>query len=251
MGKDVISRETFEQNTMTAAVAMHANTNFMQEALNLKVKAGHDYLWVHQTRWMGEPCLQLPTDLLALAEIINRTKPDYIIECGVAWGGTTLFLASMLALNGGKLVIGVDIYLPEDLKRRINSHDVSEKIHLIEGSTLADSTLIEIDRVLRNSKKVMVLLDSDHTHEHVIRELEIYNKYVGLDFYLICGDTAIEMQPPAPNRPRSWGKGNNPLTALTEFLKSNEGKSFDVDLNIDKKLLFSNNWGGHIIRNKL
>lgn len=249
MEKEIISRDEFEIRTKLAAKKMMEDQALLEKALSVKVQAGHDYLWVHQTRWMGEPCLQLTTDLLAIAEIINRCKPTVIVESGVAWGGTTLFLASTLRNIGGRLVIGIDTFIPDDLEGRILSKQpASDLITLVKGSSTSSSTFSEIVRLISKDDRVMVLLDSDHTHDHVFRELVMYSTIVTSGQYLVCGDTAIEFQPPAPLRPREWGKGNNPHTALKEFLASAEGSEFSVDREIDSKLLISNNWGGYLRR---
>jgi len=228
---------------------MAQDDDLQRAALEVKIRAGHDYLWVHQTSWMGEPCLQLPTDILALSDIIFRTNPDYIIESGVAWGGTTLFLASCLDLIGGACVLGVDIFIPEDLRTRIFARRrLAERIKLIEGSSLDPSTFKKIKEVVQDSAKVMVLLDSNHTHEHVYEELKIYAPMVGVGQYLIVGDTTIERQPPAANRPRPWGKGNNPATALKQFLAEDRDEKFQVDTELEGRLLFTNNPGGYLRR---
>lgn len=249
MSKEMISREEFQRRRDEAAAAMAADQDLLKRALDVKVQAGHDYLWVHQGNWMGEPCLQLPTDLMAISEVVFMTRPTYIIECGVAWGGTTLFLASLLALTGGDSVIGLDIYIPDDLRERIGSHgEISERIHLHECSTIEPSTIDLVNGITGGSDEVLVILDSHHTHDHVLAELNAFAPLVGVGQYLICGDTAIERQPPAPLRPRPWGKGNNPATALAAYLAQDEHVDFEVDYGIENKMLISNNWGGYLRR---
>lgn len=249
VSKEIISREEFEERRLDAAARMIKDEDLLHRALDAKVQAGHDYMWVHQSNWMGEPCLQLPTDMLAIADALSKSRPKYVIESGVAWGGFSLFLATLLLATGGEKVIGIDIYIPDDLRERLASHPgLSERIILVEGSS-TDPAIVERVRELTNgSTETMVLLDSDHTHEHVLAELQSYESFVGLGQYLICCDTAIERQPPAPQRPREWGKGNNPATALAEFLESEAGAPFALDEAIENKLLISNNWGGYIRR---
>lgn len=249
MFKEMISREEFQRRRDEAAAAMAADQDLLTRALDVKVQAGHDYLWVHQGNWMGEPCLQLPTDLMAISEVVFRTQPSYIIECGVAWGGTTLFLASLLALTGGDSVIGLDIYVPDDLRERIGSHgSISERIRLHECSTVEDSTIELVNDITGGCDQVLVILDSHHTQDHVLAELNAFAPLVGIGQYLICGDTAIERQPPAPLRPRPWGKGNNPATALAAYLAQDDHVDFEVDYGIENKMLISNNWGGYLRR---
>ncbi len=249
MSKEMISREEFQKLRGEAATAMAFDQDLLAHALDIKVRAGHDYLWVHQGNWMGEPCLQLPTDLMAISEVVFKARPKYIIECGVAWGGTTLFLASLLALTGGDSVIGLDIYIPDDLRERIGSHgEISKHIHLHERSTVEPSTIDLVNTITGGSEQVLVILDSHHTHDHVLAELNAFAPLIGVGHYLICGDTAIERQPPAPLRPRPWGKGNNPATALSAYLAQHDHVDFEVDHEIENKMLISNNWGGYLRR---
>lgn len=232
----------------SSAKAMMENRRLLSRALEVKVEAGHDYMWVHQTTWMGEPCLQLPTDMMAMAEAIYKSQPEYIIECGVAWGGTTLYLASLLALSGGKSVIGIDVYIPNDVRDRIANSRVGNQVVLLEMSSVEESTLEHVHSLISGSSRVLVLLDSLHTHDHVLAELNLYSSLIREGQYLICGDTAIDIQPPAPTRPRPWGPGNNPATALRKFLETDTGRSFEVDTDIENRLLISNNWGGYLRR---
>lgn len=247
--KELISREEFEQRRLESASQMMKDGELLAAALDAKVSAGHDYMWVHQSNWLGEPCLQLPTDMLAIADALSKSKPRYVIESGVAWGGFTLFLATLLLATGGEKVIGIDIYIPTDLRERIQGHPLlSERIELIEGSSTDPLIVDRVREIVNDSRDTMVILDSDHTHGHVLSELQAYESFVGGGHYLVCCDTAIERQPPAPMRPRAWGKGNNPATALAEFLSSDAGASFEVDEDIENKLLISNNWGGYLSR---
>ena len=161
-----------------------------------------------------------------------------------------LFLASILKMLGGTKIIGVDVFIPEDLRDRLMapSNPVRDMIHLIEGSSTDVSIVNDVKKIIGENKKVLVLLDSDHTHDHVLKELQLYAPFVGIGQYLICGDTTIERQPPAEERPREWGKGNNPATALKEFL--GDRSDFEVDNEIENKLLLTNNPGGYLRRVK-
>ena len=246
--KKIYSRAEFEDLRAAAAKEMVKDVELHEAALAAKVRAGHKYYWVHQTNWMGEPCLQLAQDMFAIQEAIFKSRPDYIIESGVAWGGTMLFLASILKMLGGKKIIGVDVYIPEDLQERLMSptNPVRDVMELINGSSTDLSIVERIKAIVGENKKVLVLLDSDHTHDHVLKELQLYAPFVGVGQYLICGDTTIERQPPAEERPRAWGKGNNPATALKEYL--GDSSDFEVDHEIEDKLLLTNNPGGYLRR---
>ena len=248
MIKKIITKKTFKKNRLTDAKKMAKDKNLQKKALNLKINAGHKYFWVHQTSWLDEPALQLPQDLFAFQEIIYNSKPKYIIEIGVAWGGTLLFNSTILNIIGGKGIIGVDIFIPSSLKKRIkNKINKNIDLHLINGSSVDPKIINKIKNIIKNYP-TMVILDSYHTHEHVLKELQIYSKIVSKNCYIICCDTIIELQPPVSKRPRPWKKGNNPMTALKMFLKNN--KKFIIDKSIENKLLLSNMPKGYLKRIK-
>jgi cephalosporin hydroxylase len=220
--------------------------NFIiNDALKIFSKADKKYRWLHQNTWMGEPILNIPPDILALQEIIYKAKPDYIIETGVAWGGSILFLASMLKIFGGKKVIGVDTFIPRNVKKVVNKDkNLSKFIKLLKGDSTNTKIVSIIKKITKRSKKILIILDSYHTHEHVLKELNIYSKFVKKNNYLICCDTILEFIPKQKHRPREWGPGNNPYTALKEFLKRN--KRFIIDKKISNKLLFTNHPSGYL-----
>lgn len=160
-------------------------------------------------------------------------------------GVAMLFEASLLELFGGKKVIGVDIFIPSDLRDRLSSHErLASRLELIEGASTAATTLNKIEKILDGSKNVLVILDSFHTHEHVLSELYAYSEYVGKGNYLICGDTIVEYIPEQVHRSRPWGPGNNPATAVSEFLRKT--KRFKVDKDTENKLLLSCHPGGYL-----
>jgi cephalosporin hydroxylase len=242
--KKLYTRQEFEEVRRNAAREMMADQDLARDALDVKVRAGR-YFWVHQTTWLGEPILQLPQDMFAIQEIVFATRPRYIIELGVAWGGSLLFYSSLMQLLGGEHVIGVDIYVPDDLRERLKCHGpVSDRITLLEGSSVDEESLGRIRNIIGSSREVMVILDSHHAHDHVLRELRLYSPLIGKGHYLVCSDTVIEYQPPADYRPRPWGKGNNPKTALDEFIREND--RFVIDRDIDAKLLFTCIPGGYL-----
>jgi cephalosporin hydroxylase len=241
----VYTRQEFESLRIENAKKMAGDKQLRKEALDIKVKAGHDYYWVHQTNWMGEPCLQLPQDMFALQEALFKSKPDYVIECGVAWAGTSLFYATLLSVLGGKKVIGVDIYIPEDLRQRVKDKMPKEdSIELIEKSSVEQETYDMVRNKIEDSAQSMVILDSNHTHDHVLAELRLYSQLIKPGGYIICGDTIIDEQPTAEKRPRAWGEGNNPATALRQFMS--ETDNFEVDTEIENKLLLSNMPSGYL-----
>jgi len=230
------------------AKKMAADKKLQKKAIDLLVKADR-YNWVHQTNWFGEPILNLPQDMFALQEIIYKTRPEYIIEVGVAWGGSLLFYSTLMEVLGGKKIIGIDIYMPKDLKKRLLSHGkLSERLILINASSIEKSTIEEVKKILGESKKTLIILDSFHTHEHVLKELRLYSQFVGKGYYIVCSDTIIEDIPVQKHRPRPWGPGNNPKTAVWQFLKEN--RSFGIDRKLENKLLLSCNPEGYLIRRK-
>lgn len=242
--KTIISKEEFIEINEQSAHNMSLDKELQSKALEVLVEADR-YRWVHQSTWFGEPLLNLPQDMFAIQEIVWRTRPEFIIEVGVAWGGGLLFEATLLEMLGGKKVIGVDIFIPQDLRARLLSHGkLSERIELIEGSSTSTDTVTQIKSILGESKKVLVILDSFHTHDHVINELRAYAPLIEKGQYLICGDTVVERIPSQEHRNRPWGPGNNPGTAVKEFLS--ETDRFIVDEKIDKRLLLSCHPGGYL-----
>ncbi len=205
--------------------------------------APHKY--TYNFSWLGRPIIQFPQDLAALQEIIWDTKPDLIIETGIAHGGSLIFHASMLQLlgNDGR-VLGVDIDIRDHNRAEIEAHPMFERIEMIQGSSIDGSTADQVRMIAGGAKRVMVVLDSNHTHAHVERELELYAPLVTKDCYLVVCDTLIEDMPAGSFPDRPWDKGNNPATAVREFLSATD--RFEVDATIDAKLQISVAPGGYL-----
>ena len=205
--------------------------------------APHNY--TYNFTWLGRPVIQFPQDLAALQEIIWETRPDLIIETGIAHGGSLIFHASMLQLlsNDGR-VLGLDIDIREHNRAEIEAHPMFERIDMIQGSSTDAAIAKQVASAAAKAERVMVVLDSNHTHEHVLRELEIYAPLVTKGCYLVVCDTLIEDMPAGsfPNRP--WDKGDNPRTAVDAFLKTTD--RFEVDTVIDAKLQISVAPGGYL-----
>ncbi|MDX8396335.1 MAG: CmcI family methyltransferase, partial [Mariprofundaceae bacterium] len=182
-------------------------------------KAGaHGY--TYNFTWMGRPIIQTPQDIMALQELIWSVKPDLIVETGIAHGGSLIFSASMLELIGDDGdVLGVDIDIREHNRVEIEKHSMFKRIRMIQGSSIDESIVKQVFNIAKNKKRVLVILDSNHTHEHVAKELEMYSPLVKLGSYIVVMDTAVEDMPAGsfPNRP--WDKGDNPKTAVWEFLE--------------------------------
>lgn len=243
--KTIVSREEFREIQREAAAGMARDGELLRDARDVLVRADR-HRWLHQTTWMGEPVLNLPQDMFALQDIIWRTRPDHILEVGVAWGGGMLFHATLLEMLGGNKVIGIDIFIPPDLRERLASHGrLSQRIELIEGSSIAPETVERVRAALGGSRRTLVVLDSHHTHDHVLAELRAYAPFVGKGCYLVAGDTIVDHIPAQEHRPRPWGPGNNPATAVRQFL--GESPRFAVDRDLEDRLLLSCHPGGYLV----
>ena len=212
------------------------------------VKAKYTYNFF----WLGVPIIQAPQDLQALQEIIWEVKPDLIIETGIAWGGSLIFSASMLAIlevcgaiKSGE-VIGIDIDIRSHNKEAILSHPMSKKIIMFEGSSIEEKIIAQVKERAKNKKSVLICLDSNHTHDHVLAELRAYAPLVSVGSYCMVGDTGVEDLPEGTTNDRPWRKGNNPKTAVWEFLKEND--DFVIDKAIDTKLIMTGSPDGYLKR---
>ena len=195
--------------------------------------------------WLGRPIIQYPQDVFAMQELIFTVQPDLIVETGIAHGGSLIFYASMLELNalsGGPQnahVVGIDIDIRAHNRNAIEEHPIYKRgrITMLEGSSIAQDVIDEVRTIAREYKRVMVLLDSNHTHDHVLKELSAYAPLVTAGSYCVVFDTVVEhMEEHAfPDRP--WGKGNNPMTAVDAYLTDHP--EFEVDTIMDAKLLIS------------
>lgn len=198
----------------------------------------NEYRYSYNFTWLGRPVIQYPQDLMAIQEIIWTVKPSLIVETGIAHGGSLIFSSSMLALLGGEgRVVGVDIDIRAHNRTAIEAHPMADRITMIEGSAI-DPDIVEIVRahLPQDGGPVLVILDSHHTHDHVLTELELYSPMVGEGSYLLVLDTVIEdMDGTFPDRP--WGKGDNPKTALHEFLRTND--RFEIDHEMSDKLVLT------------
>lgn len=196
------------------------------------------YRYSYNFSWLGRPIIQLPQDIIAMQEIIWRVKPDLIIETGIAHGGSLLFYASMLELIGGDgQVLGIDIDIREHNRAQIEEHPLCKRVAMIQGSSIDEAVLEQAVALAKDRQCVLVALDSNHTHEHVLRELQLYSSLVTKDSYLIVFDTLVEDLPDSLFADRPWGKGNNPKTAVWEFLESSN--RFEIDKEIENRLLIT------------
>lgn len=205
-------------------------------------KAGLDFVhaisdsnYAYNFQWLGRPIIQLPQDMMAIQEIIWDIKPDLIIETGIAHGGSLIFSASILELIGHGEVLGVDIDIRAHNKRAIEKHPMFKRVTMFEGSSVEEGVIARVKKFSKDKKNVLVILDSNHTHDHVLSELLAYGSLVTKGSYCIVLDTLIEDIPDKFHIDREWGVGNNPKTAVWEFLESND--RFEIDKGIENKLL--------------
>jgi len=186
-----------------SALTVSANA-FLCESLGAQYSYNFD--------WLGLPIIQYPQDLIALQEIIWNTQPDLIIETGIARGGSLIFHASMLELLGKDgLVVGIDIDLRQHNRKRILAHPLAHRIKLFDGSSIAPDIIANIT-ALAKDKNCLLILDSNHTHEHVLAELNAYTPFVAFGGYCVVFDTIIECMPPGYYQDRPWDRGNSPAS---------------------------------------
>jgi cephalosporin hydroxylase len=204
--------------------------------------------------WLGRPIIQCPPDIYAIQELIYKCRPDLIIETGVAHGGSLILSASMLLMleiedhvlakksvfdlkKISRRVIGIDIDIRKHNKDAIDLHYLREMIELVEGSSVSPKVTERVLEIAKSYKRVMVMLDSNHTHDHVLRELQVYAPLVTAGQYCIVWDTGIEDLPSGFVENRPWGPGDNPMTAVFEYLKSSDNSSkFEIDKKIESKI---------------
>jgi cephalosporin hydroxylase len=210
-------------------------------------KYSYNYLW------LGRPIIQYPQDMVAMQELIWQIKPDLIIETGIAHGGSLILSASMLALldycdaieQGTILdpntplrrVLGLDIDIRPHNREAIEAHPMSNRIDMIEGSSIDADIIAQVKQIAHKYQRILVCLDSNHTHDHVLAELEAYAPLVSQGSYCVVFDTIVEDMPAEMFPDRPWGPGNNPKTAVWEYLKTHP--EFEIDKSIQHKLLIT------------
>jgi cephalosporin hydroxylase len=230
-------QDDFEERNRATAVAMAADPEL--RALTREwFRIASRYEYSYHFSWLGRPIIQFPQDLLALQEIVWSVRPDLIVETGIARGGSLVFYASLLELIGGDgRVVGVDIEVRPQNRLALDQHALRRRIDLIDGSSVEPSVVAEVHRRAAGCGAVMVVLDSLHTHDHVLGELHAYSPLVTVGSYLVALDTVIEDMPPDFSEDRPWGPGNSPKTAVRQFLAHTD--RFEVDRQLEAKLLIS------------
>lgn len=244
--------DQFKQECRTEIDLMGRDEKLNQLSLQWANHANYRKYSYH-FEWQGRPIIQYPQDMVAMQELIWSIKPDLIIETGIAHGGSLIFSASMLALldmcdafeTGEKLdpkisrrkVLGIDIDIRAHNRLAIETHPMASRIQMIQGSSIAPEIIEQVRAVAANYSRVLVCLDSNHTHEHVLAELQAYAPLTSKGSYCVVFDTVVEDMPKEMFPDRPWGPGNNPKTAVWEYLRTHP--EFEIDKSIQHKLLIT------------
>ena len=242
----------FQSEVLTRIEAVSTNNSLRQSAAvftQTSIASQYSYNF----SWQGRPIIQYPQDMAAMQELIWEIKPDLIIETGIAHGGSLIFSASMLALidmcdaieSGNSInpkvsnrkVLGIDIDIRAHNRVTIEAHPMASRIQMIQGSSIAADIIAQVRAVAAKYSRILVCLDSNHTHDHVLAELNAYASLTSVGSYCVVFDTIVQDMPKEMFPDRPWGPGNNPKTAVWEYLKTH--KEFQIDKNIQDKLLIT------------
>lgn len=233
-------------------IAANRRNQPLRDAARAFMRESTEPKYSYNFSWLGRPIIQYPQDIVAMQELIWALQPDLIVETGIAHGGSLILWASLLELNaacGGPQdarVVGVDIDIRVHNRTAIEAHPMGKRITMIEGSSLDPAVLAEVHGAAAGRERVLVCLDSNHTHAHVLAELEAYAPLTSVGCYCVVFDTVIEDLPAGTYPDRPWGPGDNPKTAVSEYLASHP--EFEVDRQLDDKLLISVAPGGYLKR---
>jgi len=239
--------QQFKKERKSDIARMAADEDLKKVSLDWMI-ASDKYKYSYNYTWLGRPIIKYPNDIVATQEIIWSVKPDLIIETGIAHGGSLMLSASMLELIGGDgIVLGIDIDIREHNLKEILNHPMSRRIQMIEGSSVSEDVIDRVRLIAKGKNKVMVFLDSLHSHAHVAGELKLYAPLVSVGSYLVLPDTFIEYFPKGYfSKERPWDVGDNPMTALREFLANNN--QFEIDRNLCDKLMITEAFDGYLKR---
>jgi cephalosporin hydroxylase len=233
-------------------LAANGRNQPLRDAARTFMRESTEPKYSYNFSWLGRPIIQYPQDIVAMQELIWGLQPDFIVETGIAHGGSLILWASLLELNaacGGPQdarVVGIDIEIREHNRMAIEAHPMVRRITMIEGSSVDPAVLAQVQGAATGRDRVLVCLDSNHTGAHVLAELEAYAPLVSVGSYCVVFDTVIEDLPAGTYPDRPWGPGDNPKTAVDEYLESHP--EFEVDRQFDDKLLISVAPGGYLKR---
>ena len=244
--------KSFDEETILRIDAISRNESLKTRAAEF-LQASVQPQYSYNFAWMSRPIIQYPQDIVAMQELIWSVRPDLIIETGIAHGGSLIFSASMLALldmtdaiesgvsmdpsSSSRKVLGIDIDIREHNRAAIEAHPMASRITMIEGSSVATDVVAQVREIAARHRRVLVFLDSNHTHAHVLEELEAYAPLTSVGSYCVVFDTLVEDMPADLYPDRPWGPGDNPKTAVWEYLKSHN--EFAIDTSIQNKLLIT------------
>jgi cephalosporin hydroxylase len=252
MNDSELNYKVFKRERMDL-ISEYKNDFHWHEISNKWLKRAFEQRYMYNFEYLGRPIIQTPIDIVAMQEIIWQIKPDLIIETGIAHGGSLVFSASMLAqldmcdaIEAGNLldpkkskrkVLGIDIDIRAHNRAAIEAHPMASRIKMIQGSSIAPEIIAQVKAVAQDYHRIMVCLDSNHTHAHVLAELQAYAPLTSVGSYCCVFDTIVEDLPADMFPDRPWGPGNNPKTAVWEYLKNHP--EFEIDKNIQDKLLIT------------
>ncbi|MGB6006477.1 cephalosporin hydroxylase family protein [Castellaniella sp.] len=245
--------EQFQAEVQHNIERLGADAGLKRASLDWMLKTGATGAYTYNFNWMGRPIIQYPQDMVAMQELIWAVKPDLIIETGIAHGGSLIMNASLLALldlcdaqtqgraldprQPARKVLGIDIDIRAHNREAIEAHPMATRIQMLQGSSVDPAMVARVKDITSGYQRVLVSLDSNHTHEHVLAELKAYAPLVSIGSYCVVFDTVVEDMPPELCEGRPWGPGNSPLTAAREYLA--EHPEFEVDRSIENKLLIT------------
>lgn len=237
----------FQQEVATNIEELCKDSSLRQSSIKFMHELT-DRRYPYNFTWMGLPIIQFPQDIQAMQEIIWEVKPDLIIETGVARGGSLVMYAGLMKMMDLKgEVVGVDIDIRAHNRQAIESHPMGRDIKLVQGSSIDPEVIAQIRNLAKGKKRILVCLDSMHTHDHVLKELELYSEFVTKGSYLVVFDTVVEEMPKGYYKDRPWDVGNNPYTAVHEFIKDH-GTQFEIDRTICGKLVLTVSRNGFLKR---
>lgn len=246
--------QRFKQECSSEIAEQGADARLKQLTLDW-VLAAAKHKYSYHFEWLGRPIIQHPQDMVGLQQLLWAVQPDLVIETGIARGGSLIFSASILELiaqcggNPGGRVLGIDIQIREHNRKAILEHPLSRRIEMLEGSSISSSTYAAAVEKARGRSKIMVLLDSNHTHEHVLAELQLYAPLVSVGSYCVVYDTIIADMPADAFPDRPWTADRNPKSAVHAYLqqlqaeggKGADGRDlvFEIDRAAENQLLIT------------
>ena len=236
--------EEFESECRERVTSYRADDCELRELSQQWLREAYRSKYMYNFTALGRPVIQLPQDIVAIQELLWRVKPDLVIETGIAHGGSLIMHAACLVANGGGHVLGIDIDIREHNRVEIENHPMASHITMLEGSSIDPAMVERVHEFAARHRNVLVILDSNHTHDHVLAELRGYAPLVSRGSYCVVLDTIVEDLPADAFPDRPWGPGNSPRTAIAAYLASDSG--FEVDAELDAKLLITCAPGGFL-----